>query len=242
MARAVNKSEKTNKELAKFHENPPFALVESFRNLSTNIGFAIPKKIDESARIVCISSAVAGEGKTTVSVNLATSLASAGAKTLLMDCDMRKPSVRKFFGFEEQKGSVEYLSGQAELNEVIVKNVSQKLDIIAGRKPAPNPLLLLKGERFEPLLKTLAKEYDYIIIDTPPLGIVSDALTIAECADGMILVARQMVSKNPIIRQAVSDIEFSGVNLLGFVLNDYKAKNGDKGYYGKYKYKYKSNY
>lgn len=241
MAQMRNKTTRQRtEESAKLRDNPPFALVESFRNLLTNISFAIPQKEDGSGRVICVSSAMAGEGKTTVSVNIALSCASMGAKTVLIDCDMRKPSVRRYFDIEG-KGMVDYLSGQAELGEVLSSTAVSKLplDIIAGRKTAPNPMLLLKGDRFENLLKKLAREYDYVIIDTPPLSIVSDALMIAKHTDGILLVARQMVSRYPAIGNVLSDIDFAGVQFLGFVLNDYKAKNSEDKYYKKYSYSYK---
>lgn len=232
---------KSNKYV-NLQKDPPFAMVESFRNLYTNLNFAVPKRKNGLGRIICVSSALVGEGKTTVSVNLAISCASAGANTILLDCDMRKPSIQHFFPVESHVGMVEYLSGQAELHDVVV-NYSRNLDLIAGKKAAPNPLRLIKDERFTGMLEQLAERYEYIIIDTPPLSIVSDALAIAEHTDGIALIARQMVSTHPMLRQVVSDIEFSEVNFLGFVLNAYQAKNADKGYYKKYYYsKYNGKY
>ncbi len=241
MAR-TNKAENQNKKHLKLQDNPPFALVESFRNLSTNIGFSVPKKGDGRGRVICISSAIPGEGKTTVSVNLAISCSGAGERVALVDCDLRKPSIHRFFNCEGTSTLVDYLSGEANMEKIVAKQVSPNLDVICGRKPAPNPLLLIKNERFQSLITALEKEYDYVLIDTPPLGLVSDALEVAKSTDGIILVTRQMVSKTPVIRQTVSDIEFSGVDFLGFVLNDYRGKNDSNGYYGKYKYGYKSHY
>ncbi len=237
MSRTKNKKQlsKKRQEVAKIQENPPFALLESFRNLVSNIGFAAPKK-EGRARVICISSAVSGEGKSTVSVNLAVSCASTGAKTLLFDCDMRKPSVRRYFNTAAEKGLVDYLSGQASLQEVLCREVAPRLDVVLCRKTAPNPLALLKEERFENLLATFATQYEYIIIDTPPLGIVADALAVAEKTDGIVLVTRQMASTHPLIQRVIADIEFAGVNLLGFVLNDFNLKHVGKGYYKQYKY------
>lgn len=238
MARAT-KENKRPKEQMKLHDDPPFALIESFRNLSTNIGFTVPKKADGKGRLICISSAIPNEGKTTISVNLAISCAGAGEKTILLDCDMRKPTISRFFKNDNPQGVVEYLSGQVELNEVLVKQAAPNLDVIYGKKAAPNPLFLIKNERFQALLDSLESIYDYVIIDTPPLGIVADALEISKHTDGIILVARQMESRIPIIKQTVLDVEFAGVNFLGFILNDYQSKAAGKGYYGNYKYGYK---
>ncbi len=243
MARVQTKKRETEKQMTqRLQETPPFALVEAFRNLASNIGFAIPKTREEGGRVICISSAIAGEGKTTVAVNMAISCATIGAKTVLVDCDLRKPAVRKYFDVNGSKGLLDYLSGQAELGEVIQREVSKNLDVIIGRRSAPNPFALLKNGLFEQMLKQLEREYDYVIIDTPPLGIVSDAITVAAHTDGLILVARQMVSTHPMIQQVIADIDFAGVNFLGFVLNDYNMKNAGKEYYKKYKYSYKNQY
>lgn len=238
MARKNNPSQENR--FAKLRENPPFALVESFRNLSTNIGFADPKK-DGRGRVVCVSSSLPDEGKTTVAVNLAISYAGGGERTVLVDCDMRKPNIRRYFGISGGKGIAEYLSGQAEVPEIIHGAVSNNLDVVCGFKAVPNPLLLIKNDRFPALLDTLASRYDVVILDSPPLGLVSDALEIAKSTDGIVMVARQNFSEIPPIRRTIEDIEFAGVNFLGFVLNDFTSSPG-KGYYGKYKYKYKYEY
>lgn len=236
------KSSKAGDKHIRLSENPPFALIEAFRNLATNVGFAVPAR-ENRGRIVCISSSNAHEGKTTISVNMASSYAGAGSKTVLLDCDMRKPTVRKYFKkLNPQSGITEYLSGQSELEEALVRGAAENLDVIFCIKPAPNPQALIMTERFQQLLDRLASEYEYIIIDTPPVGIVSDALQVAEHTDGIILVARQMVSTQSALRKVVSNIDFAKINFLGFVLNDFALKNSRKGYYKKYDYKYGYSY
>ena len=241
MARRSENNNKNETKHAKLRENPPFALVEAFRNLYTNIGFAAPKQ-EGKGRTVCVSSSIPNEGKTTIAVNLAISCASAGERTALVDCDLRKPTIRKYFNVEVKKGIAEYLSGQASLSEALHQGVASNLDVICGHKSVPNPLLLIKNERFEAMIRELESAYDYIILDTPPLGIVSDALEISKSTDGILVVTRQGISEYPAIRNTISDVDFAGVNILGFILNDYKAAKSGKGYYGKYKYSYKSHY
>ncbi len=246
MAQQNLKKSKKNAKTADKHirlsENPPFALIEAFRNLATNLGFAVPAQPGRG-RIVCISSAAAHEGKTTVSVNTASSFAGAGSRTVLLDCDMRKPTVRKYFKkIAPQKGITEYLSGQSELEESIFRGAAENLDVMFCIKPAPNPQALIMTEKFQKLLAKLATEYEYVIVDTPPVGIVSDALQIAEHSDGIILVARQMSSTYSALRKVVSNIDFANINFLGFVLNDFSLKNSGKGYYKKYSYSYKYGY
>ncbi len=240
MARKNKPDKKTKAQqahLAQLRDNPPFALVEAFRNLSTNIGFAIPKQ-EGRGRVICISSSIPNEGKTTVAVNLAKSCADAGEQTVLLDCDMRKPAVRLYYDCEGKKGIAEYLSGQAALDEVLVHSKVKHLDLVCGTKSVPNPLLLIKNERFDLLIEALARQYSYVILDTPPLGVVADALEISKNTDGILMVTRQGVSEYPTIRNTISDVDFANVNLLGFVLNGYKAAKSGKGYYGKYKYNY----
>ena len=241
MARKSKTTNKSETKYAKLRENPPFALIEAFRNLSTNIGFAAPKQ-EGKGRTICISSSLPNEGKTTIAVNLAISCASAGEKTILIDCDMRKPTVRRYFNADGKKSIAEYLSGQAELSETLIQGAAGNLDIICGHKAVPNPLLLIKNERFDAMIRELEKEYDYVLLDTPPLGVVSDALEISKNTDGILIVTRQGLTEFPSVRQTISDISFANVNLLGFILNDYKAEKSEKGYYGKYKYNYKYHY
>lgn len=215
----------------------PFIITEAFRNLMTNVGFAIPKKEEGKGKVVCVSSSIASEGKTTVSVNLALTCAGSGAKTVLVDCDLRKPHVRAYFDIGEKEGIISYLSGQATLEEVTVKDVVPGLDVIAGKQSAPNPIVLLNDESFGKMIEKLESEYDYVIVDTSPVGIVSDATIIGQKTDGVILVTRQMYSNHRALREVLRQFDFAGCRVLGFVLNDFSVSRGK--YYGsKYGYKY----
>lgn len=216
----------------------PFMVTEAFHQLMTNVSFVIPKKEDGTGKVVCITSSMPTEGKSTVSVNLALTIARSGVKTVLLDCDLRKPCVKRFFNIKEKdsKGIVSYLSGQAELKEVLVKDEASGLDILPCIDVAPNPIFLLNHSMFAELLKQLADEYDYIIVDTPPIGIVSDATIIGKNCDGVVCVVRQMYSDHKIVKENLKQLEFAGCRFLGFVLNGFTVSkkkyyySSDKGY------------
>ena len=206
-------------------KNSPFMVTEAFRQLMTNVSFVIPKKEDGTGKVVCITSSMPTEGKSTISVNLALTIARSGVKTVLLDCDLRKPNVKRFFNIKEKdsKGIVSYLSGQAELKEVLVKDEASGLDILPCIDVAPNPIFLLNHAMFAELVKRLAAEYDYVIVDTPPIGIVSDATIIGKECDGVVCVVRQMHSDHKVIKETLKQLEFAGCRFLGFVMNGFTA-------------------
>lgn len=219
-------------------ENSPFVLTEAFRNTITNLGFAVPAKENGEGKMICISSALSGEGKSTVSCNLAVTFASVGNKTIIVDCDMRKPKIKSIFKLPKQKGLVDYLSGSATENEIFVKNVRENLDVIPTFKTAPNPVALFAGNMFNDLLDKLKKEYQYIVIDTPPITVVSDGISVGCKTDGIALVVRPDVSDNKSIQSTIQQIEFAGINFLGFIMNGLDKKEHGKKYYKNKYYKY----
>lgn len=234
-----------NKEVRPEHyvidpEKTPFYVTEAFRNLLANVGFAIPKKDDAKGKVICVSSSVPQEGKSTISVNLALTCAMAGYKTALVDCDMRKPSIRKLLGLHHKECVMAYLSGQCAFDDVIVKNYAENLDILPCSRPAPNPVVLLNNDAFGALIDRLAGEYDYVIIDTPPVSMVSDAVIIGQKTDGVLLVTRQKISDHRVLNKVINQLKFAGCHILGFVWNGF-AVNSVKSYKYGYKYGYKEN-
>ncbi len=220
-------------------ENSPFLVIESFRQMMSNISFAVPKKEDGQGKIICISSALAHEGKTTISSNVAVTFANSGYKTVLIDCDMRKPKVRKLFNLHGKKGLVDYLSGQCEFNEILAKEVRPNLDIVPTYRTAPNPNALFNSNEFARLFDDLSKEYEYVIVDTPPITVVSDGIVVSTKSDGVILVTRPFYSDHRSIQSAINSISFAEAEFLGFIVNDLNFESGKKkGYYYKKYYKY----
>lgn len=219
-------------------ENSPFLVTEAFRQMMSNISFAVPKKENGFGKIICVSSALASEGKTTISTNIAVTFANSGCKTVLIDCDMRKPKIRKLFKLHGKRGLVDYLSGQCEFEEILAKDVRPNLDIVPTYKTAPNPNALFNSKQFARLFEDLSKQYEYVIVDTPPITVVFDGVVVATKSDGVILVTRPYFSDHRSIQSAINSITFAEAEFLGFVVNDLNLEgSGKKGYYKKY-YKY----
>lgn len=215
-------------------DDSPFSLTEAYRNIMTNISFAIPSKKDRKGKIVCITSSVSDEGKTTIASNLAVTFANAGKRVLLLDCDLRKHNVSRVFRIKAEYGLADYLSGQAELSQVVFQNFVPNLDILCSSKSAPNPVVLFNSQSFEQMLDEFASNYDYVIIDTPPLGVVSDGLTIAAKSDGVVIIVKRLLS-HKILQETISNLEFADCTILGVVLKDFLLTK-HSGYYYKYYY------
>lgn len=192
---------------------------EGYKTLRTGLEYVLPQKKD--ARVVGMSSAMVVEGKTTSAANLAFSLSQLDRRVLLLECDLRRPSLHEKLPLFGGPGLSEYLCGQAALAEVVrlctLRGGSFHV-IRAGRVP-PNPSELLNAKRMENLIKLLRQEYDDIILDLPPVGEVSDALTAAKYTDGMLLVVRRNYCNSLLLRAAVRQFEEMQAKILGIVLN-----------------------
>ena len=228
----------TKKEPVMIGGGISFAASEAYKLLRTKLQFSFADEND--SRILGISSAMAGEGKSMSSINLAYSLSQLNKKVLLIDCDMRRPSLAVKLSIAKVPGLTNYLSGLSNFSELIqpcgLKNDENAFHVVtAGRNP-PNPIELLSSERMSKLLTSLREYYDYIILDLPPVGEVSDALAIAKETDGMLLVVRQNYCKRPLLAEAVRQFEFVDVKVLGVIYNAASERSGGYGkkYYKKY--------
>lgn len=228
------KTQKNHRSTYLLQEDSPFSLTEAYRNIMTNISFAIPQKENGRGKIVCISSSVSDEGKTTIASNLAMTFANAGKKTILIDCDLRKHNVSRVFRIHSDYGLADFLSGQAELSQILNKDYVQNLDILCSSKSAPNPIVLFSSQGFDQLMDVLAQNYDYVIVDTPPLGVVSDALTLSAKSDGVVIIVKHLLS-HKILQETISNLEFANCTILGIVLKDFLLTK-HSGYYYKYYY------
>lgn len=211
----------------------PYYIKESYKAMRTNIVFSLSQY---DRRVFAVSSSNAGEGKSTTSVNIAIAMAQAEHKVLLIDGDMRKPIQHKVFGKNNHHGLSNVISGLETLEKAIHKNVVDNLDFMsAGPKP-PNPSELLASEKCASMLEQLGDDYDYVIIDTPPLNVVSDAMGISKSVAGLIMVTRYSVTPYEAIEDACGSLDFADMKLLGFVLNDISLKDAGSKYggYGKY--------
>lgn len=209
---------------------------EAYKSLRTNLMFC-----GDDIKTVLITSTAENEGKSTVSVELAKSIADLGKKTLLIDADMRKSvMLKRSARSEDIFGLSEYLSGQAGLDSVIHNTSDVNFDVVFAGKFPPNPVELLENGRFEQLLKDLKETYDYVIIDSPPLGAVIDAAVIASYCDGAIMV----FAERKVSRKAALDVKYqlekSGCRILGGIINE--ATKSNTKYYRKYYKKYYNKY
>ncbi len=218
-----------------------FKLVESYKALRTNLLFAFPSLEGHTCRKVLITSAGPGEGKTTTAVNLSISLAQNGTRVLLIDADMRKPSVHRYFNIESRRGLSNILSGMNKREECVysVPNMPNFSVLPSGIIP-PNPSELLGSKAMSCLLSDFEEYYDYIILDTPPVALVTDALALTPKVDGVAFVVSYGKATIPDVNKAVEAVRFAKGNLLGVILN--RIPNSKKGayrmkdYYSEYSY------
>lgn len=213
-----------------------FAASEAFKLLRTKVQFSFAD--NQKCRVIGVSSSFAGEGKSLSAVNLAYSLAQFEKRVLLIDCDMRRPSLASKLGVQKMPGLSNYLSGRIALEE-IVQSCGPKFEsaefkvITAGRNP-PNPIELLGSDKMEEMLEILQASFDYIILDLPPVGEVSDAMVAAKFTDGMLLVVCQGYCSRGALMNTAKQFEFVNAKILGIVMNRVSESAGGYGYgYGK---------
>ncbi len=215
-----------NKDKEKIHKNfdtiikkPVFRIVEAYKTLRTNILFSIPAQ-DGRARKILFTSSNPGDGKTTVSVNTAITFAQTDMKVILVDADLRKPTTHKFFSLANKKGLSAILSGQGTIEECVqsIPEVPNLRVITSGVLP-PNPSELLSGKNMEDMLKVLEENFDVIIIDTPPVNIVADAVSVCKYVDGVVVVAANGRTTVPELQNALKSLKFADAKILGVVYN-----------------------
>lgn len=199
------------------NRNSAFAAQEAYKTLRTNVRFALR---GEGCKKICITSGAAGEGKSITFLNFAISVGEAGQKVLLIDADLRRPALARLLVEKATPGLSNVLAGLVSPEEAIHKEVYQNLDIIFSGDVPPNPSELLGSERLQEMVEKLSHEYDYILIDTPPVNVVSDACIVANVLDGVLLLVRQDSSRKDEVKRAVSRLQLTGAKLLGFILND----------------------
>lgn len=216
----------------------PFYIVERYKSIRTNVNFSLATS---DKKIFAVSSANPSEGKSIISANIAIALAQGGNKALLIDADMRKAVQHKIFEIKNKKGLSTAISKMNKLDECIQKNVMENLDVMTSGPLPPNPSELLASENMLAILDELNKKYQIIIIDTPPVNVVTDAMELAKCVSGIVVVLRYGRTTTEDIEAVVKKMDFSKVNMLGFILNGIKNKRSGR-YYSKYKYDYKRGY
>lgn len=213
----------------------PFVVKEAYSSIRTNLMFT---QKGESCPIFVVTSPTANNGKTINSINLAISFAQIGKRTLLIDADMRNPTVHRMFSVPVKNGLSEILAGLTD-NITVSKTEIENLSILTSGKIPPNPAELLASPRMDKLLSFVKEHYDCVFIDTPPVNLVTDATVFAQKSTGYILIVKANVSDNSDVKTALSNIESIDGNVLGVILNDIStSRHKYYSYYRKYDYKY----
>ena len=221
-----------------------FAGSEAYKRLRANLLLSFPD--EQKCRVIGVTSANRGEGKSITAINLAYTFAETGKKTLLIEADMRLPNLAARLELVESPGLSNLLVNLSKREDVLqVAEVQNMLHVITAGDIPPNPSELLGSEHMKACLQEFGKTYDYIVLDLPPVNVVSDALETARMVDGFVFVVRQEYSTRPSVIQAMSQMEMVDAKVLGFVMNHStgKGKRGLGRYYRKYGYyRYYSRY
>lgn len=212
-----------------------FFTQEAYKTLRTNLQFC-----GQDVRVIAVTSCLENEGKTTVTLQLAKNLAELGKRVLVIDADMRKSVMAgRHTTAKNAKGLSEVLTGQEKLGDCIYATQHPKLQLMFAGKYPPNPVELLNGKYFSALLTECRKVYDYILVDTPPLGQLIDAAVVAPNCDGVLLVMGSQKVRRHQAQEVVAQLQKSGSRILGVVRNSPKKKDGTYYYSGsKYSYGY----
>lgn len=218
--------------------NTSFHIQEAYNTLRINIRFVLP---GTGCKCVCLTSGNASEGKSTTILNLAISFAETGNKVLLIDGDMRRPSLARLLIEKASPGLSDVLAGLSSIEDGIRHDVRQNLDVLFSGEIPPNPLELLGSDRMKELIATLSEKYNYILIDTPPIGVVADACEVANVTQGVLFLVHQNETDRDAIQRGLKQLEMSNAKLLGFIINGVVQDNR-KGYRYKYRYKYRYGY
>ena len=229
------------KRVSLMGKNVSFAASEAYKLLRTKLQFSFAD--ENGCRVIGLSSALSGEGKSLTAINLAYTLSQLNKKVILIDCDMRRPTLAEKLTILKVPGLSSFLTGQCDLNELLqacnLKGEEDAFHVITAGQNPPNPVELLSSARMEAALTAFRKYYDYVILDLPPVGEVTDAMAVAKKTDGMLLVVRQNYCDRVVLADAVRQFAFINSKILGVVMNCTveSTRAYGKSYYRRY-YKY----
>ena len=219
-----------------------FAASEAYKLIRTKLQFSFAD--DNKCRVIGLSSALSGEGKSLTAINLAYTLSQLNKKVILIDCDMRRPTLAEKLGIMKIPGLSSFLTGQCNLDELLqmcnLKGEEEAFHVITAGQNPPNPVELLSSARMETALNAFREYYDYVILDLPPVGEVTDAMAVAKKTDGMLLVVRQNYCDRIVLADAVRQFAFINSKILGVVMNCTveSTRTYGKGYYKQYYKRY----
>lgn len=209
---------------------PKSSFAESFRNMRVRIEYMAQR---ENKITILVTSTEPADGKTFIATNVASVYQLMGKKVIIVDLDLRRPSVGKTLQVDAQKGISNYLIGQVTLEEIIISHPDYGFDIIPAGTLPPNPSELIKTAKTKQLLEHLKEEYDYVIVDCSPVGLVSDAYILSSMADTTLFVVRRAKTNKAFFKSVITQLGFDGVENIALVFNDVK---GREGYYGTSRY------
>ena len=207
--------------------NPKSSIAESFRSIRTNIQYLASEK---KQKVICLTSSVSGEGKTFVSMNLASIISLTGEKTLLIGADLRKPKISDSFKLKNTVGLSSYLSNQNTKEEIIKQTNNEHLDIILSGPIPPNPSELLNLQKMKNLIEELKSQYKYIIIDTPPIGLVSDGIILMDYSDINLYVVRQNFTTKDMLHNFKETVNYNKLKDINIVINGITTNRSSYGY------------
>jgi capsular exopolysaccharide synthesis family protein len=213
--------------------DPSGAPAEAYRALRASLAYRL---VDLPHKVIATTGPGVGEGKSTTCANLGVVLAQAGSNTLILDCDLRKPAIHKFFGLRNLCGVVDVLMQENDLREVR-QEPSPGLTVVSAGPIPPNPAELLSSRRFSEFIDQVRREFDYVLVDTTPIQLVSDALTIAQQSDGVLLVFDAQKTSKRSVQQSVGKLEGVGAHVLGTLMNNVRVPRRKNRDYATYAYR-----
>ena len=212
-------------------EAPNSYVTESLQKLIVNLEYA---NIDQKYKVIQFTSSMQAEGKTTLISNVAYLLAQRGKKVLMVDLDLRRPKVNRIFSVINKLGLTDYLLGKIEKKDLI-QHSEDKVDFIISGEKTTSVVQVLQSQKLQDLFNDLKQEYDYILLDTPPVIVVSDALLVNKVADGIIFVVAHGLGRKSMVKEAISSLTRNNVPIIGIAITQDRVKKGNR--YG-YTYKY----
>ncbi len=208
-----------------------FAVKEAYKTLRTNLEFSFS---DKDSKVLLFTSTIQGEGKSTSCLNTAITFGEAGFKTVVVDCDLRRPNINALLEMRRREGLSNLLTGHSKINDMLLSTEYTNLDVIVSGRIPPNPAELLSSNAMQGLVERLKEYYDYVFLDGPPIGIVADSMVLSRYADGVVFVVRENVTDKKMLQAALEQFQFAKANILGFLYNDAAVEG--KGYGAYYYY------
>ena len=217
------KHKQKNEEELIMTKEVPFSVEEAYKSLRTNLVFSLP---EDECKLIEITSSTQNEGKSVTAINLAIALVKNGAKVVLIDCDLRLPTIARKLKIKQKPGLTNLLFGLNSAQDIIYHHPSG-IDVIPAGDLPPNPSETLGSSRMAITLEFMKNHYDYVILDAPPIGVVTDAAVLAPKVSGVMLVVRQGLASYEGVDAAISKLKIANGNILGFVLTDSSAEKKD---------------